>query len=120
MGLILLLISTILKLALSPILYTYGMIVSLYRHEFNKWNNKLAISKDQYGNTLGKYLFDRLLITKLSKNHFGNVDETISSVLGKNKVDNTLTKLGKVIDFILNSLEENHSIKAIEENEHDS
>ena len=117
MGLILLLISTILKLVLSPVLYLYGMIISLYRHEFNKWSNELAISKDQYGNGLGKYLFNSLLITKLSKNKFGNIDETISSVIGKNKINNTLTWLGIKVDFILNLFEENHSIKAIDETE---
>lgn len=117
MGIILLLISTILKLVLSPVLYLYGSIISLYNHEFDKWNAQLAISKDQYGNGLGKYLFNSLLITKLSKNKFGNIDETISSVIGKNKINNTLTMLGRQIDFLLNLFEENHSIKAIDETE---
>ena len=92
-GLILLIISTFLKLVLAPILYTFGAICSLFTGEFNQWNKDLAIAKDQYGNTLGKYFFNCTLITNLSKHAFGNNDETISSVIGKNKKDNTLTLL---------------------------
>jgi 8-oxo-dGTP diphosphatase len=42
------------------------------------------------------------------------VDETISSVLGKNKKANTLSKIGKGLDWILDILDKNHSIKSIE------
>ena len=48
---------------------------------------------------------------------FGNPDETISSVLGKNQRDNTLTLLGKLIVWVLNMVDENHSEKAIEDDE---
>lgn len=116
-GLFLLIISTVLKVALSPLLYSYGAIRSLFKGGFNQWNFDLAVAKDQYGNTLGKWIFTDLLITKESKNHFGNVDETISSVIGKNKREGTLTLLGKFIDGVLNVIDPNHSIKAIDDTE---
>ncbi len=74
-----------------------------------------AIAIDQMGNTFCAALFNYTL----QKNGypFGNVDETISGVLGKNKVQGTLTKTGKALDFILESLDPNHSINAIEEDE---
>jgi hypothetical protein len=53
-------------------------------------------------------------LKKKSKHRFGHPDETISSVLGKNKRDNTLTKLGAILSNVLDFLDENHSIKSIE------
>lgn len=117
-GLILLIISTIIKMALSPFLYIYGILFSLIKGQFNQYNRNLAIGKDQYGNALGKYLFNQILITSWSQNYFGNIDETISSVIGKNKRDGTLTKTGKVLDKILNAIDPNHSIRSIDENVH--
>ena len=73
----------------------------------------LAISLDQFGNVLMQGLFNVILI-KSNTNKFGNPDETISSVLGKNKLNNSLTFLGRFLDNILNRLDENHSINSIE------
>ncbi len=46
---------------------------------------------------------------------FGREGETISSALGKNKRDVTLTKTGRVLCDILDFLDENHCIKSIKE-----
>jgi 8-oxo-dGTP diphosphatase len=119
-GLFLLIISTILKVALSPILYLYGTVRSLLKCDFNQWNFDLAIAKDQYGNGLGKWLFNDLLITKSSRHPFGNIDETISSVIGKNRVEGTLSFSGKVLDKILEIFDNNHSIESIDETEGES
>lgn len=113
-GYILLLISSLLKWILTPILYSYGIVVAIFKGEFSEYNKNLAIAKDQYGNALGKYLFNQLLIKKEGYK-FGNIDETISSVIGKNKLKSTLTMVGKIIDKILNSIEKDHSIKSIDE-----
>lgn len=115
MGLILLWIASILKWILTPIAYLYGTIFSLLKGEFNEYNKDLAISKDQYGNGLCKYLFNHLLITKRGYK-FGNINETISSVLGKNYRDKTLTKLGKFLSFILNTIDKDHVQKSINSN----
>lgn len=119
MGLLLLIISSCLKLILAPILYLVGAILSLFKGGFNQWNLDLAIAKDQYGNALGKYVWNGLLINKHSVHLFGNIDETISSVLGKNKRDRTLTFLGIFFDKILEAIDPNHSEDSIDETEND-
>ena len=54
-----------------------------------------------------------LLWVKKGGYHFGNSDETISSALGKNKENNTLTGFEKVIDNILDIIDKNHSLDSI-------
>jgi hypothetical protein len=95
-------------------MFLYGLIRVRNKKQ---WFLNLAISKDQYGNVLGMYLFNDLLILKKSKHRFGSPDETISSVLGKNKREGTLTKIGQILSNVLDFLDHNHSIKSIEEDE---
>lgn len=113
---ILFVVSSILKWILAPIAYIYGTIYSLYLKEWGEYNLNLAIVKDQYGNAVCKYLFNHLLLKKGGYS-FGNIDETISSVLGKNKVRGTLSSLGKILDSILNFFDPNHSVKSIDDTE---
>jgi hypothetical protein len=77
---------------------------------------RCAIADDQHGNTFLAKLFNDVLI-KPGGYKFGNPDETISSVLGKNKLLNKLAIAGKTLDFILQILDHNHSIKSIEHDE---
>lgn len=42
------------------------------------------------------------------------MSETISGVLGKNERDNTLSKTGKILVWILNKLDKNHCFKSID------
>jgi len=111
-GLILWLTAIVLKICLSVVLWPYGIVQSIRRFEFSLWYTQLAIGQDQYGNVLGQYLFNDVLITKDSQHKFGNTDETISSVLGKNKAANTLTKLGTGVAAILNFIDKDHVEKA--------
>ena len=87
--------------------------MSIYRCEFDYYHKRLAKSTDQWGNCLCQYLFNRVLIKKAGYK-FGNIDETISSVIGKNKMSNTLTPVGKFVDYCLTLAEPNHSIKSID------
>jgi hypothetical protein len=64
--------------------------------------------------------FLNLLLIKPGGYSFGNIDETISSCIGKNKLKGTLTKLGKAIDYMLNCFEKDHSIKSIDETENEN
>jgi len=119
MGLILLIIATILKVLVAPFAYMYGTVKSLKiggLKEWNKWNFDLAVAKDQYGNGLLKYVMNDLSICG-NGYQFGNIDETISSVLGKNKNQHTLTKFGIFIAAILNKIDPNHVEKSIDYNE---
>lgn len=68
---------------------------------------------DQTGNATCYVFLNATLIKNDSIHPFGNVDETISSVLGVNKLENNLTTSGKVLDKILDIIDPNHSIKSI-------
>ena len=76
----------------------------------------MAISYEQLGNVALSRLFNDILI-KNNADNFGNPDETISSVLGKNQLNGTLKPLGLLLVKILHKLDENHSVKSIEEDE---
>lgn len=117
MGLLLFIVSLLLKRFLEPFMYIFSSIVALTKGEWNQYNTNLAIAIDQYGNGLSKYLFNAVLIKKTSVHKFGNIDETISSVIGKNKVAGTLSWMGNVVDIVLDSLDPNHSIKSIDNTE---
>jgi len=115
MGFLLYIISSLAKLLIGPFLYIYGSFGAIRKggtKEWNVWNEDLARAKDQYGNAIGKYYFNDWF-----GNGFGNVDETISSRLGKNKESNTLKRQGKFWATLLNKLEAEHVEKAIEKDE---
>jgi len=113
MGALLYIIASFIKWALTPLLYGFGFVISIYKHEGSKWHEQLAISKDRYGNVLGQYLMNWLLITKAGYK-FGNGKETISSVLGKNERDNTLTLFGSFWADTLNSIQKDHCKNSID------
>ena len=65
------------------------------------------------GNVVLQHLLNLLWIKKEGYK-FGNRDETISSVLGKNKQLNMLTGFGKGIDKSLDFIDPNHSLNSID------
>lgn len=71
-----------------------------------------AVNIDKFGNREFRTLWNETLIIKTGYK-FGNIEETISSVLGKNERDNTLSKLGKCLAWILNNLDKNHCKNSI-------
>lgn len=73
----------------------------------------IAISIDQLWNVVCWRLFNDILIKKRWYK-FWDEDETISSVIGKNKIKSSLTFLWKLLYKILNTLEKDHSENAIE------
>ena len=72
-----------------------------------------AYSIDCYGNAEFRTLFNATLIKSTSLSKFGNYYETISSVLGKNKRDGTLTVAGKCLCWLLNRVHKKHVEKSI-------
>ena len=101
-------------IVVAPLAIFYKLIFS---RELSNWFFRLAISLDQAGNVLADDLFNKILIKKLGFNDFGNEDETISSVIGKNYQSNNLTKTGEMLRKMLYFFEKNHSIKSIEKDE---
>lgn len=93
------------------------------------WN--LIVVNKKYGNTKGyfkstalsidiwaNFEFRTLWNTKLRIDggyEFGRTGETISSALGKNQRDKTLTIYGKILVAILDFLDKNHSQNSIKE-----
>lgn len=72
-----------------------------------------AINLDKFGNREFRTMLNKFLITE-SGHKFGSITETISGVLGKNERDNTLSKTGKAIVWLLDKLDDNHAFKSID------
>ena len=60
-----------------------------------------------------QHFFNYILLNKNSKYKFGLINETINSVLGKNKLNNTLSKSGIILSNILDFIDKDHCINAI-------
>lgn len=96
---VLFMIAVVLIFLLTPI----GLITTLalprydQLYAISKRLSKMALSIDQTGNVIMADLFNIILINKKGYK-FGDEDETISSVLGKNKINNNLKPLGKALD----------------------
>lgn len=137
-GFVLMLVAIVLSCVLMPfgLIYAFCFYVGkmqpiAYIKKLGDYCFAIAVSIDQLGNTVMSELFNAVLIKNsiqertgilesihVSAHKFGNPDETISSVIGKNKKNGTLTISGKALDYILNIFEKDHSIKSIEKDEH--
>jgi Zn-dependent protease len=112
-GLILLIIALLIGIVILLIGFIYQLVTVLLNN-CNTYFYKMAQSIDQLGNVVCTNLFNDVLIKRQSVHKFGHEDETISSVLGKNKITNTLTTVGKWLATFLNKIEKDHVEKAIE------
>jgi len=116
MGIVLFILAFALVLVFAPIGLIFTTIKYLLNKDIklNEYYLDLAISLDQFGNVALQRILN-LIFIKGNCYYFGNVDETISSVLGKNKIKGTLTKTGILLDKFLNKIDDNHSINSIED-----
>ena len=106
MGLILFLIAYFLFLPISFINFLFVRNKGYFKSS--------AINIDKFGNREFRTSLNKTLIHENSPFQFGNDNETISSVLGKNKRFGHLTKFGKVICKILDTIDKNHCEKSIQ------
>ena len=74
--------------------------------------HSLALGLDQIGNAVCRDMFNRLLIEQ-DGYKFGKVQETISSVLGKNQLLDKLSLTGRALVVLLELFEEDHCLKSI-------
>lgn len=74
--------------------------------------HSLALGLDQIGNAVCSDMFNRLLIEQ-DGYKFGKVQETISSVLGKNQLLDKLSLTGRALVVLLELFEEDHCLKSI-------
>jgi hypothetical protein len=123
MGIILFIASLILTVIAAPVGLIYDIVklcIGVNLKGFYKRINSLfmtmAVSVDQFGNVVMSEMFNDILIYPTGYK-FGKEDETISSVLGKNKLKNTLTETGSWLANFLDKLDPNHSINSIEADE---
>lgn len=107
----------IVALFLSVIIYPIGIIYAFFNYLFaNKWKRMFlssALAIDLIGNTVCEDLFNNILRTTGPR--FGDSRETISSVLGKNQRDGTLTPLGNLLATLLDTIDKNHCKDSIKE-----
>lgn len=112
MGFILLIIARILSWILFPIGWMYSLITfRLKLSRLNEYAFTIALSLDQLGNVVLANIMNDFLI-KSEGYKFGNPDDTISAVIGVNKLKGTLSLAGKAISYILNKVDNNHVEKA--------
>lgn len=119
-SLILFFVAIVLFMVLAPIGLLFELVVMIFRfrinrNRFNQFFRTIAISIDQLGNVVCASLFNATLITKASFYHFGDEDDTISEVIGRNKLAGTLSRMGKWLDGLLDWIDPNHSIKALDD-----
>ena len=121
MGVVWLIVSLLLSPILIPVGIVFGLFKQLYKNGLQKAltdiDNKcmnVAVSIDKFGNVACAEFFNATLIVK-SRNLFGNHRQTISHVLGVNKRSGNLTSIGTKLIDLLDFIDDNHSVKSIEE-----
>lgn len=104
--------SIILKLILSPILLSYGIYRAFREKRLEEYFKQMSIKIDVLGNVMGKDIFNKTLREKEGYS-FGNNCDTISYSMAINKRFNNLSKFGKLIEKLLNFVDNNHLEKSI-------
>ena len=117
MNFILVILAKVLYLAVEPINFFYVIFIKkkFYWKRLNDYFREEAVSIDRFGNSQYRSLFNAWFVADGGYQH-GNINETISSVLGKNQRDKTLTRLGMLLAKILDIIDKDHCLKSINEN----
>tara|TARA_B100001778_G_C18256526_1_gene480253 strand:- start:209 stop:598 length:390 start_codon:yes stop_codon:yes gene_type:complete len=98
-----------------PVVVIFYMIKYLLtgnKRELKVWFFRSAREIDVFANVVGSDLFNAIFITN-GGYKFGNPKETISSVLGKNQRDKTLSLAGDLLRWILDLIDDNHCLNSI-------
>ena len=114
---ILVILAKLLYLAVEPINFFYVIFVKkkFTWKRLNGYFREEAVAIDRFGNYQYRSLFNALFVADGGYQH-GNINETISSVLGKNELYGRLTKAGKILVKVLNFIDKDHCLKSINEN----
>jgi 8-oxo-dGTP diphosphatase len=117
MSFILFCIATLLLVITAPIGFIYALIrqtCSSKAKSLNVYFIEMALVLDEVGNVTMQHLLNDILLVKHKHTYFfGNKSETISSVIGKNSLTNTLSPLGRALNSFLNFLDKDHSLNSI-------
>lgn len=111
---ILVILAKLLYLAVEPFNFFYVILIKkkFTWKRLNGYFREEAVAIDRFGNSQYRSLFNAWFVAEKGYEH-GNINETISSVLGKNEYFGKLTKKGKVLVSILNFIDKNHCAKSI-------
>ena len=82
--------------------------------KFKAYVNSLGVALSQLLNTTCAELFNDILITSQGF-EFGNPDFTTSATLGMNQREETLKDLGKLFVWILDKIDKDHCLNALNE-----
>jgi len=117
MSFLLFCVALLLVITTAPIGFLYAIIRQAFSSKsksLNVYFIEVALVLDEVGNVMMQhFLNDTLLITSTETYYFGNKSETISSVIGKNSLTNTLSPLGRALNSFLNFLDKDHSLNSI-------
>jgi hypothetical protein len=110
-------IAFVLLVTTTPIGFVYALLRQLFVGKIKTlqiYFIEVALALDNAGNVIMQHLLnDTLLIKTPNTYQFGNKKETISSVIGKNHLTNTLSPLGKALNSFLNFIDKDHSLNSI-------
>ena len=113
--LLVLTIAIILLYLLLPVIIIFMILKYIFtgnKKMLAVWFFRTAREIDIFANVVGAEFWSSVFITD-GGYKFGNPKETISSVLGKNQRDKTLTLLGDMIRWILDRIEKDHCLLSI-------
>jgi hypothetical protein len=110
-------IAFVLLVTTTPIGFVYALLRQLFVGKIKTlqiYFIEVALALDNAGNVIMQHLLnDTLLIKTPNTYQFGNKKETISSVIGKNHLTNTLSPLGRALNSFLNFIDKDHSLNSI-------
>ena len=110
-------IALILLTTTSPIGFIYTIVRQIFVNKvktLSLYFTEIALVFDEAGNVVMQHILnDFLLIKKRDTYYFGNKEETISSVIGKNYLTQTLSTLGLALNSFLNFIDKGHSLNSI-------
>lgn len=95
-------------------LLNYCFVVLIKDKSSKGYFRTSAVNIDRFGNREFRTLFNSTL-RKKGGYEFGDFRETISSALGKNQRDQTLSTTGKTLVLILDTIDKDHCKKSIME-----
>ncbi|MEG0760086.1 MAG: hypothetical protein RSA74_11080 [Chryseobacterium sp.] len=110
LDILLFIIAYILLLPLTII--NYFVVLFTARDHAKAYFRSTAVNIDKFGNREFRTLWNKALRTD-DGYKFGNPEETISSALGKNERDGTLSRTGNALAYVLNKLDKDHCKKSI-------
>lgn len=114
---LLFLIAALLLITTAPIGFVFALVRQLVFRRVKMLSIYLlevALVFDQAGNVVMQHFLNFALLNKTNQTYlFGNKNETISSVIGKNSITGTLSKVGLFTDAFLNLIDNRHSLDSI-------